>query len=303
MTDYSCVQMAVGDICKCDYAQLRYFSFCTFSIEYTNKLNSEQIWKKLRARQIVHFTVFLKKVFEIDICEWQLESNKWQNCIEGLKMRKNILLGFDCYYAPWSPSYLQTHILHFCHVKGVDEAGNLICTDSYMNAFDVSWGREEFEKAYKAGYYVTVGPGQKRINNKEILSWIKNAVPVDSVEIHYKNLLKDFLKIRNYEDLFETENPEACELIIVTKQISRNYSEGAKILKEWDKDIESDKLEMLRENYQCLSDNWNMITQLLLYMILRRKIIQEALDSIQKYIEKNLICEIEILKLLEEILE
>lgn len=301
MTDYSCIQMAVSDICKCDYANLKYFSLCIFSIEYINKLNSEQIWKKLRPKHIVHFIRFYKEIFGIDIEEWQPGSDPWQNIADGLGRKKDILLGFDCYYAPWSPSYRQTHILHFCQVKGMEDGDKLICTDSYMDAFDVSWERKEFQKAYKSGYYVTAATCRKQTQNKEILLWIKEAVTEDSLKYHYGNLLKDLLQIENYSDLFETENPEACELIIMAKQISRNYGEAAKILKGWDIDISPDRMGKIQADYQRLCDNWNMITQLLLYMLLRRKIIRESIDSIRKHIEDNLACETEILRALDGI--
>lgn len=301
MKDYSCVQIAIGDICKCDYKQLRYFAFCAFGLDYTNRLNSEQICKKLRLKWTMHFTEFYRKHFGIDICRWTPERDVWQNVLEGLELKKSILLGFDCYYAPWSPSYQQTHILHFCQVKGIDTGGNLICTDSYEDAFDVPFERKAFEKAYKSGYYVTAGSVQKRMNVKEILLSIKNAVSIDVIESNYKNLLADLMEIKNYEELFETDNPEACELIVITKNFFKNYSECADIIKEWQEEIAADKATALREQYQRLSDNWNMITQLLLYMLLRRKIIQEPMESIRRHFEENFICEKEVLKLIDSI--
>ncbi len=301
MKDYSCVQIAIGDICKYDYKQLRYFVFCAFGLDYANRLNSEEICKKLRLTRIMHFTEFFRRYFGIDIRKWTPERDAWQNVVEGLEMKKDILLGFDCYYAPWSPSYQQTHMLHFCQVKGIDAAGNLICTDSYMDAFDVPFEKKELEKAYKSGYYVTAGSVQKGMKAKEILLAIKNAVSIDVIELNYKNLSADLMGIKNYEDIFETDNPEACEIIIIAKNISKNYSECADIMKEWHEEIAADKVTALRENYQHLSDTWDMITQLLLYMFLRKKIIQESMDSIRRHLEENFIYEREVLKLIDSI--
>ncbi len=276
----NCIQVSISNMCTEWNIIEELLAFQEFGIDYSNRLNSEAINKKLRPRQVCSFKKFCKYILGLKLDEWCKDGKYTEKIKYGIDNNYYILCGYDNYYLPWGKTFLDTHILHFFNIIGMDEDGNVVCCDLYNGQPKQVLEYNLLEKGYKVAYYVT-----KKFNGVEdlknfvqLFEFIIKNINMSDINSSYKSLKNALLHVQNYEQLFETENHEACELLIILKHMVESEKNKADFIKN-NNMVCDDNINRFVESLFDVSNKWNQILQNFIYMKIRKKINYMLLDE------------------------
>ncbi len=292
--EHSCLNEALAQLLKKHENDTRWLVLNNFSIEYSDKLSSNLIYKKLRFRQVVHYTEFCGIIFGMHFEEMILDEKLFETMQHQLKEGKAVLVGFDFYYAPWNEAYEKTHIFHYILVNEI-KGDVLICTDAFMDNLQVFWNKELFLKAVKTGYYVQVPEKMSGVAPNQVLGVVAQNMSEQSIRDNYEALIQDLKNIQSMEQLFECDEPGTCELIVMIKRIILNYEKIAQLFNLLDmKGKEKDMTTLCREiQYQ-----WELIINVLLRMHVRKKYKEADINAMVGILEGNIVREIKMYQFL-----
>lgn len=271
----SCIHLCIEEVGKCFNIDTNLLAFQIFGIDYCNKLNSEAIYKKFRPGQIVHFTEFCKNMYGLNFYQC---NNFWdyKEKIEyGIKNQYKMMIGFDNFYLPWGNTFNKTHVIHYFNISGIDKDGRILCNDKYNKKYNEELSDELFSKGYKIGYFISRG---NIISNNKMIESILKDFNIYNNNLAYKMLIKELLNVKSYDEIFESSDANACEMIIFSKIIIQYEEMKIKLLETYKKS----QIKLLIKSILNVIDKWKSILQLLIYMLYSCRIRMEIIEKITK---------------------
>lgn len=294
----NCLSQSIALLLQNQKADTRWLMANNYSIEYSNKLNSDLIYKKLRFRQAVHYTEFCTAVYGMVFKEIPCNPYIWDHIKVHLQEQGEILIGYDTYYAPWHEAYEKTHVFHYSLVTKMND-DHLVCLDAYMDHMEVGWKKELFMKAVKTVYCIKMPDEIPAADINKVIRLMICQATETSIRNNYEQFIFDLENVDSIEQIFENDNPRICELLIVIKRIAKDCENLAELFEFVELGNKREQQIYVVQLFQSLQNQWELITVILLRIILRKRISANSIKPVIKILKENVEIELEIYRMLK----
>lgn len=293
-SNMSCLMSSFASICE-KYGENSELMFAAcWGVDYKKEEN--KILNKLQPKFSISFYYFAQKYLGIHIdivnCEVDESILRMEN---ALLNKQSVIVHLDAYYCPWNPAYSKAHIFHFCIIKSINYFNNtLTCEDPYISDQTYKWNMKLFYNAYKGLRIIKRIDLHDVINFNEICHLITGCYNENTdIKNVYQDCINDFLKVKDWQQLFECSEANNCKLILTTKQLSKYRLGIAEMLLEfYYRHLENKRIFSWYESFSMMSKHWNNITLILLKMLICQKVTEKLMKSIIDELEKLSIIEI-----------
>ncbi len=219
-----------------------------------------------------------------ELCNIKVKREKFtsDSIAKGLKQGYNILIMQDAFFCKWSPAYRDRHISH-C-MWGIEQKDNyILCDDPYNNMYNQKQFIEDMNNIEVQIIYIPkLDEAYYKIVSKVAVDIFVNIIKhrnLKKIKEQYDKLIFDLQRTQAFEELFESNDPGNCQLILVARHLSNNYKGIYELLKKFDSLYCSEYANKVLE----LSENWALIFNMLLKNHIKRSICNDGIIDLLRH--------------------
>lgn len=274
----TCFQTAFVPICVENDLNPLLMSLWGWSFRYED---TEKIYDGLKIDYSIEPNLFFEKYMNLQIEDVVRKNEVLDIIVKHLKEKHaRIVMGIDAFYCPWVHSFLRFHVDHFFMIKSVDLVNKkFICIDWFVDKnkefeFNIS---DAIDKM-KAIKIVTIGQeGENEDALAELGRGYKNP---ECIEEDYNNFAKRLKMIGSFEDLFESDDMNCCNIFVFLK----NCRDYRFCICEYLKQQEGAEFEEIISGFQQLTNLWNQLKFSMIRLFMRKILKEKTINNISKLI-------------------